>query len=1036
MVVHPLSVLMTERRRMVSSLARALRTAAISAFAVASVAAPESHGAAPPGRYSFRSYGSEQGLRNLAVLGMMQDKQGFVWMGTEDGLYRYDGRRFADFGTREGLPSSYVTDLVDDGQGRLWVGTYQGLAVREGDRFKALGPAQGLPTGPVQDLVAAPGGLWVATPTGPFARQEDGRFQALPGWPGGTASALWAGTGRGWAARWNPGKGDASQVFRFDGRGWKATGSFGHERIDSLLEDAKGTLWARGAQHLWSLAKGETQFRDARPGLPPISARALMRLGRNGSLLVPTDRGIHIFERGVWRVLDEGQGLPTTYARDVLEDREGSLWYSGLGVYRLLGRGLWRAYTHRDGLPDDVVWTIFRDRARDLLVGTDRGLAKAKADGWETYPGTGSNVIRTVAEAADGTLFMGGVPVEVLRWNPRARRVDGRFGAEAGLVGKRLFRLVLDGEGTLWAATDGGGLLKADARQSNLHFQQETLPGGTAGEYVSGISLGDSGRLYACGEQGIAVRDHGVWKRYTQADGLQQTHVAYCAELKGGDVVVAYFESMGYSRIRLEGGRLQVVENLDPASELSREKVYMLGEDSQGRLWVGTGRGVFAVQGKDIQRFGLADGLVGEDIDNMAFHSDPGGDVWIGTSGGLARFDASAYRGPLDAPATVFLSCTLGGKARGGEGGVEVPHGQGTLEARFAGLSFLGEGYLHHEIRLQGLEDDWHVSDTPEARYPALRAGSYVLEVRSRVGQGAWGAPASFAFTVLPAWWQSWWFRLLGVLAAVGLLVLVIRWRLAALKRHNQELEALVHQRTAELEAANEALRNQSLTDPLTGLRNRRYLGVRMSEDVAQVQRTLRQMRDKDRPEVNVDLVFAMVDLDHFKEVNDTYGHAAGDRVLQQTAEILQSVTRDSDTVVRWGGEEFLVVARNASRRDSTTLVERIRARMAEHVFDLGEEGGTLRRTCSVGFSFFPFYHPEVEALTWEQVVDMADHCLYAAKRSGRNGWVGLAATPALDVESLHDHPSQHIRDLLQRGAVEVQTSYPDGVDLHWDKEH
>lgn len=1000
-------------------------------------------GGPPPGRFTFRSYGSEQGLRNLAVMGLLEDKQGFLWLGTEDGLSRYDGHHFQDFGTREGLPSSYITALEEDSEGRLWAGTYQGLACRDGEGpFKPVPPGRGLPAGAVHALSAGPDGrLWAATDAGPFALSPSDRFNPVPGWPGGVASAVCCcpEPDHGWAALWEasgPRKG--TRLFEYRGGSWtpwEEPTAFGHERLDTLLEDADGNLWARGPRHLWLRRRGEARFSEPLPGLPPISARAALSLGRNGTLFVPTDKGVYSFEQGAWKVLDQGRGLPTDYARDVLQDREGSLWVASLGVHRLLGRGLWSAYTQREGLPDDVTWTILRDRGGDLLVGTDGGLLRATDKGWQMLDGTAGTVVRSAVEAPDGTLYLGGVPVQVLRWNPKTRKVDGRFGLESGLVGKRIFRLVLDREGRLWAATDGGGLLRADTRDPQLRFENIILPGGSATEYISGLALGASGRLYASGERGLAVLEQGQWRRYTEADGLDRTHVAYAAETRNGDLLVAYFEALGYSRVRIQGGHLQVVERPDPAGELGREKVYMMGEDSAGREWIGTGRGVYAVKGGEVQRFGLSDGLVGEDIDNMAFFADPGGDVWVGTSSGLARFASSADQGPLEPPPTAFLSCALGGQARDLAGGARVPHREGTLEARFAGLSFLGEGFVNYQVRLRGLEEAWHATDTQEARYPALGQGSYVLEVRSRVGHGPWGPPAAFAFEVLPAWWQTWWFRLLALAAFAGAIAGILRWRLAALRRHNQELEALVHQRTAELEVANEALRNQSLTDPLTGLRNRRYLGVRMPEDLAQLSRAQREIHEKrrDREQVNIDLVFVMVDLDHFKEVNDTYGHAAGDHVLRQTAEILRGATRDSDTVVRWGGEEFLVVARNAARKDAMALAERIRSRMEAHPFDLGD-GQTLRRTCSVGFTFFPFLHSNPDLMGWEQVVDLADHCLYAAKRSGRNGWVGITAADGLDPVHLEERLASRIPELLDSGVLQVQISFPEGTELHWEK--
>ncbi|HJW09069.1 MAG TPA: diguanylate cyclase [Holophagaceae bacterium] len=994
----------------------------------------------PQGRYTFRSYGSEQGLKNLSPQCLLQDRRGLLWVGTEDGLYRYDSHRFQAFTAADGLPSSFVTDMDEDREGRLWLGTYQGLAVREQSRFRVLGPEQGLGNERVVDLCVGEDQVWVAMGGGPKAVGLDGRPLPLPPWPGGEASALWCGSSQdhGWAARWvESGPGQGAQVLELRQGAWvpwAEPSGFGHERLDAVLQDRTGTVWARGAHHLWSRAPGDTAFHEALPGIPATSVKATLRLGHDGTLYVPTYQGIRYFQRGEWRSLDAQAGLPTEWAQDVLEDSEGSLWVASLGVHRLLGRGLWRAYTQRDGLPNDVIWTIFRNREHQFFVGTDQGLAMAGPRTWPLVPGTEGRAIRTVVEAPDGTLYMSGVPAEVLRWDPRSRRVVGRAGRESGLRGKRVFRLVLDAAGILWAATDDAGLQRADTHAKELRFEPVALPGGTSTEFTTGLTIGGSGRLYVSGQGGLAVLDHGAWRRYTKADGLLHTHVAYALELKDGDLLVAYFESGGFSRVHFQpGGGLLVQPPPDPGGQLGREKVYMMGEDSQGRIWVGTGQGVFILHGEDVQRFGLADGMVGEDVDNMAFMADPGGDTWVGTSAGLARFDASSYHGPAAAPATALMECSLGGKPQlltGGES--QVPFRQGTLEARFAGLSFLGEGLVQYGIRLRGLEEDWHVTETQEARYPALAAGSYTLEVRSRVAQGPWGEPATFAFEVLPAWWQTWWFRLLGLGALVAGIVGIIRWRLAALRHQAEALQELVHQRTAELEIANETLRNQSLTDPLTGLRNRRYLATRLPEDVAQVQRLHHELRRKDdTARMNKDLVFLMVDLDHFKQVNDTYGHAAGDQVLLQVSELLRLCIRESDFVVRWGGEEFLVVARNANREEAPVMAERIRIAVGEHEFDLGE-GHTIRRTCSIGFAPVPFLAAEPDLLHWEQVVDLADHCLYTAKRSGRDAWVGVLASETFRRESSADLAHQ-MAQFIRDGALKVETSKPDPESLIWE---
>ncbi|HTL97731.1 MAG TPA: diguanylate cyclase [Holophagaceae bacterium] len=1005
----------------------------------AAAPAPPSH---TPGRFSFRGYGIQDGLGNLAVLALHQDSTGFLWVGTEDGLYRYDGQEFQMFGTADGLPSSYVTDIVESGTGRLWAGTFAGLAVREGGRFVAVGPGGGLPAEPVQDLTVGGGGeVVVALPSGIY--QEQGPdlplFKPLPAWPGGQATATGAGSSDSsiYAASFD---GREARVFAFKNGSWEAlegAPGFGSERIDALEPDGHGTLWARDAHHLWTLRPGAARFEAVESVPLAISARALLRVNADGSLYVPTDEGLWIYAQNRWTVLDQHAGLASVRTRDALKDREGSLWVGGQGLSRLLGRGLWRAYTPEDGLPDGVVWTIFRGKDGTLYCGTDRGLAKAGPQGWEPIPATSGQVIRTAVEAPDGTFFLGSLPARVLHWNPRSGRVDAVYGPESGLHGKRLFRLLLDPAGTLWASTEDAGLFRADARGKGLRFEHVDLPGGKPAEYVNGLTLGRSGRIYASGEKGLAVLDHGQWRRYTKADGLKSSFVAYALELRNGEVLVGYFESSGLSRMKPgPDGTLRAVPPSPIEESLEREKVYMLGEDGQGRSWVGTGRGVFVLSDGGVQHFGLRDGLVSEDIDNMAFLGDPGGDVWVGTSGGLARFDAKAYQGAPQPPATVFLTCGFGGKGVDPAGGApRVPYRQNTLEARFAGLSFVAERSIQYQVRLDGLESEWHVSESQEARYPALAPGSYTLLVRSRSLPGEWGPAASFSFSVLPAWWQTWWFRTLVALAAAGLVLALIRWRFAALRRHNQELEALVHQRTEELESANDALRTQSLTDSLTGLKNRRYLGVCMPEDVAQVRRVHRELKAKRRERLheNVDLAFIMVDLDHFKEVNDTYGHAAGDHVLQQVAEILQGATRDTDTVVRWGGEEFLVVARNAARKDAVVLVERIRSRVESHVFDLGD-GSTIRRTCSIGFALMPFLCADPDYMSWEEVVDVADHCLYVAKRSGRDAWVGVLPQAEISSEELGAHVASRLPELVKTPALEVLSSHPDPAGLDWSK--
>ncbi len=201
----------------------------------------------------------------------------------------------------------------------------------------------------------------------------------------------------------------------------------------------------------------------------------------------------------------------------------------------------------------------------------------------------------------------------------------------------------------------------------------------------------------------------------------------------------------------------------------------------------------------------------------------------------------------------------------------------------------------------------------------------------------------------------------------------------------------------AQLRQTQAQLLESSLTDPLTGLRNRRYLLEHIENDVAMTLRRFEGQTGDESVPRNADLIFFMVDLDHFKSVNDQYGHAAGDRVLVQMRARMEQVFRESDYLIRWGGEEFLLVARAANRDQAAMVAQRICTAVSIRPFELDADV-MLEKTCSVGFACFPFLQCKPRALTWSQVVALADQCLYRTKHSGRNGWSGVAA-----LEEKHD---------------------------------
>jgi len=944
----------------------------------------------PSGIRPFRTYGTEAGLGNLAAMRLAQDAAGFLWVATQDGVYRYDGNRFARFGLDEGLPSSYVPNVQAAPDGSVWVITYGGVARFDGRRFVAIGE----PKAPINALsIDNANNVWLATPAGVLRGSAKERFTPVEGWPKEEATAVWSAKNAIWAA-------SPSRIGRFANGSWTFWPNPGSERIDAIVVDRTGTTWARSAAHLWAKTDSEASFHEETRALPATSTSGYLDLDRRGNLWVPTDRGVAIHDDSGWHVVGASEGLPTDWARDVLEDREGSVWIASLGVHRMLGRGELTTYDRHSGLPNAVTWCFLWDHQDHLLVGTDLGLARSTAKGWETVAGTAGNQIRSVVEQTDGTLWMGGSPAEVLRVGAEVHKYP--------VAGRTVLKIVRDGDGVLWVATRGAGLQRMASNED--HFTPVAVPNGTPDETFRWLMIDSHGRLWATGEHGIACLDHGAWRRYTTRDGLAHDHASYMIESASGDFWAAYFEPLGIVRFSVDGGAMKIVDSLDVRRGLSANKIFLLGEDAHHRLWVGTGVGVDLVNGPLIEHLGLSDGLAGDDTDAMAILAEPNGEVFLGTSSGFSHYVPRADVPAVEPPPVRITSSA-----------VSATH---DFSATFAALTYLKQDLIEYQVRLLGLEDEWRPASSREVRYAKLGPGHYRFEARARLRPGTWSAAAATGFTIVPAWWQTGWARALALLLIAGLIVLAHRARVALLRRRNRELEAIVAQRTHELADVNTRLLDLSVTDALTGMKNRRYLDICMPEYMADALRRHESSSrvGADPTHSNADLLFFLLDLDRFKEINDRFGHAAGDRVLVDIHDLLKTAMRDTDTLVRWGGEEFLLIARSSSRHEAAAIAERIRSVISGHAFIVGKRTTSLRLTCSIGFAPFPFLPQARTRFGWQEVLDIADTCLYAAKHAGRNRTVGVLSGDCRDPETLIQRIRQSLDDVVATGEVTMAT--------------
>jgi len=178
------------------------------------------------------------------------------------------------------------------------------------------------------------------------------------------------------------------------------------------------------------------------------------------------------------------------------------------------------------------------------------------------------------------------------------------------------------------------------------------------------------------------------------------------------------------------------------------------------------------------------------------------------------------------------------------------------------------------------------------------------------------------------------------------------------------------------------------------------------------------------------DIVFIMIDIDNFKPINDTFGHPAGDRVLIQMRDVLLEACRTSDMVIRWGGDEFLIVGRDANADTAETLAERIRAGVEEHPFTL-DGGQILRTTASVGFACFPFLRSDPTRFEWQQVLAVADVAQYVSKKTSGNAFTGFLSTPkSAEIEDLFRMIREEPGRLIDEGLLEIRTSVAPSVEL------
>jgi diguanylate cyclase (GGDEF)-like protein len=956
-----------------------------------------------PLQLSFELLDADDGLESSAVRDLAQDAAGNLWLATRDGVVRYDGEQFVAFGRRHGLPSSDATELELDGEGTLWVATGRGLARRAGKEFAPVGLAGSPPGEPVgalaldregRLLAGAGGGVWRCRARACeriFETPSSQRVAALARDP--NLGEIWI-AGPFGLVRWN-----GQEIER-----WDETRGLSPLPIRALLADRRGRLWIRQGDDTLRLDTTEGEI-ETLPGLPPATESSRLFEDRRGVVWATSERGLFFRRSEAWARLGVADGLPSDALSSLLEDFEGSLWLGTAwdGIARWKGRERFTAWTKATGLPDEVVGAIARLDLRRIAFGTSDGLALADLAANElTLFGAGdlpgARVTAVEPDGAGGAWL--GFEASGLAHLDAGGRVTAH-GARQGLPAGLAVRAIDAGaDGSLWLATDLG-LWRGEGRATSRRFERERLPGdlqaggGAApAEPFHDLHRDPDGTLWAAGRRGVARLARGAWRRFTAADGLADDDVVSITATGDGTHWLAYRQAPGIAELRLDGEEARV-RGYDRRSGIAHDQATLVRADRLGRLWVGTARGVSVRTGDRFASFDRRDGMRGDDVRVNAFHADSDGTVWLGTTHGAIALRLSEQDlGPPLRPAARIRFAALGGIPFGSDERPEVGYEQRDFEVGFGAKTFLrSPRELEYRYQLSGVDREPVVTSNRSHTYGALFPGSYGFTVEARLRGGAWGPPAALAFTIRPPWWGRAPAQIVALLAAALFGVLVDRARGRRTRRREKELEEAVAARTRELKASREELARKNdelaqlaLTDALTGIKNRRFAWEVLAQEVARVDREWQAASPGSESEAR--LVFFLMDVDLFKGINDRHGHEIGDQILIEAAERVRAATRLSDFAIRWGGEEFLIIARDLPRADWAAYAAKLREAVAKPPYQPSAEVGEVACTASLGYAAYPF--DGAIGIRWQQVLHLADLALYAVKQCGRNADLGV----------------------------------------------